>query len=48
MRLVKACMLCQEKPGIHQCMACGKVVCDEHFVAKTGMCEGCSSGIMME
>ncbi len=38
------CMVCGSRPAQNTCSGCGRVVCEEHFDHKTGLCTACSRG----
>jgi hypothetical protein len=46
MRQETACMICESKIAEHQCVECGKMVCDGHFNHRTNMCADCVGGLM--
>ncbi|MEM3227890.1 MAG: hypothetical protein QXR58_02100 [Candidatus Micrarchaeaceae archaeon] len=40
------CSICG-KPARNTCSMCGRVVCDDHFDKKLGICTSCKKGRMM-
>ncbi|MFO8016448.1 MAG: hypothetical protein R6U32_05065 [Candidatus Woesearchaeota archaeon] len=44
MKRTGLCMICEMKPAVHTCSMCGRVVCDEHFDLRTGLCTACARG----
>ncbi|MGC8669622.1 MAG: hypothetical protein ACP5TL_00510 [Candidatus Micrarchaeia archaeon] len=37
------CYICG-KPASHVCKLCGGHVCEEHYIAKLGICTNCAHG----
>ena len=39
------CELCHHKEARHRCRLCGRLVCEDHYDAKTGLCAACGAAL---
>ena len=39
------CEICRAKEARHRCRLCGRLVCEDHYDARTGLCAACGSAL---